>query len=540
MLDKIKKATMNNHKVAICCIILIQILVTLVLGNFKSNFHQDELFSLETAHYMADSTPENMYMHQTDMFEEKTWLEISDFKPLLTVDSSSSLTTDSPTTIIKKFVFDNAYEWMINMLAGSLVPGGVSKWIGIVINIPFIIIAQLLLYKMVLALRGNKSLAIVTVAWYGLSAISLGFSVYTRFYCFVLAMIMIAVYLHYKMWSEKKIWKILFFEIVSYFCLFEAFVASELVAIIVAGLYFSYLVGVLIRKSWKQVIIHVSPVIIGFGYFLKEYLSFFKHIIQYPDKYIHEGEPLDLMIKGATNMGVRSLIKRIYFYTSYLGDYLFGSIIILVLLVAVFIYIVIRNRKDIKTKTSSSDTYIYVILGVVCIYSIFSIVVALWLPRYYALIYPLIAIIVVCAFDRVVQIEKSGIKNVVYTLFIIGIVIAPFLGHVDNVYYSERASIKALDNIDASVRDHVIWNMEDFQIIMECVYQADADDRFYVCSEDEELDYTVLGDEFLLWVNEGKALDEAQIAVFLEQGYSVEDSIGIVADAYIYHCMKNN
>lgn len=538
-MKSLKKHIDDNPILVLCIVIALQICMTIILGCLKSNFHQDELFSLETAHYMADSTPDNRYMYQTDMFSEKSWLDVGEFKTLLTVDETSIVLTDSVPTNIKKLVFNNAYEWIVNLLAGILVPGVVSKWVGIIINIPFIVLGQVMLYKITFALRSKKDLAIAAVVIYGFSSISLSFSVYTRFYCFVLAMILTAVYLHYKMWNEKKIWKILIFEIVSYFCLFEAFVASELVAIIVAGLYFSYLVGVLLRKFWKQVIIHISPVIIGFGYFLKEYLSFFKHIVQYPEKYIHEGEPLDLMIKGATSLGLRTLVKRVYHYVSYLGDYLFGSIIILAILLILFALVFIRNRKE-ETKTVASDSYIYVILGVVCIYSIFSIVVALWLPRYYALIYPLILIFVLCVFDRMLDSEKTYNINIVYCILILGIVLGPVFGHVDNVYLDEKSNLQMLDAVDAKVQDHVIWNMDDFQIIMECVYQADTDDRFYVCSEYEELDYQDFGDEFILWITYDEDLDDSQIAKMSEYGYAIETEIGVVADANIYYIKKNN
>ena len=49
-------------------VLILQIVLVVILGCMKSNFHQDELFSLETAHYLADATPSNCYMHQTEIF----------------------------------------------------------------------------------------------------------------------------------------------------------------------------------------------------------------------------------------------------------------------------------------------------------------------------------------------------------------------------------------------------------------------------------------------------------------------------------------
>lgn len=540
MISMLNKIINKSPIFVFWAIIVAQVALIIVLGFIKCNFHQDELFSFESAHYFADSTPGNRYMHQTDIFEEKSWLNVGEFKEFLMVDDSSSVLNDEAPVVCKKLIFDDTYDFLVNIVASVIFPGKITKWVGIIINIPFIVLGQYMLYQLAYSLRNKKSLGWRAVVIYGLSGVSLSFSVYTRFYCFVLSMILVAVSLHYKMWKEKRIFNILLFEIISYFCLFEAFICSELVAIIIVGLYLSYLIGVFARKQWKQVVIHITPIVIGFTFFLKEYLSFFLNILRNPQNYIHEGEPLDLMIKGATNISLKSLIKRIYIYTIYVGDYLFGSILILAVLVVVLGFLIIKNRRKFFAGTKKSDSYIFVIYGVVCIYSIFSIVVALWLPRYYALIYPLIVLIIVCAFDRLFEISSIHFIRIITSIFGIGILLTFGLEHIDNVFVNESKNIQALEVMDADICDHVVWNMEDFQIIMECVYQADVDDRLYVCSEYEDLDYEAFDRDFLLWIGESETLSKETIDIFKDEGFKIEKNIGVIADANIYYVKKIN
>jgi len=171
VINRLKDLINRKPYIALGVVLLLQVLLIIFWGCMKSNFHQDELFSLESAHYINDSTPGGCYMHESELFSEKTWLDVGEFRELLTVDKDSSIFTDSPDSLVRKLVLGRSYMILLNIAMDVISPGEISKWPGIIMNIPFFITMQICLYKVIYGLTEDRKTSILYICAYGFSSI---------------------------------------------------------------------------------------------------------------------------------------------------------------------------------------------------------------------------------------------------------------------------------------------------------------------------------------------------------------------------------
>lgn len=544
-----KKLLNEKPEMVFWIILLIQIAFIIFWGGMKSNFHQDELYSFESAHYAGNTTPYNCYMHESELFSEKTWLSVKEFKPLLTVDSSTSVLNDGPIEIAKQFIKGYPHDTVLNICMGLFTPGYVSKWPGIALNIVFFIVSQWFLYKLTYVLCNDNKIALATVLIYGLSSISLSHAIYTRFYSYVIMNILIAFYLHYLLWKTDKIWKIVVYDGVSYALLYIAYRGSQLAAVLLACLFVSFTVALIIKKKFKTLIIYLLPVIAGAVY-LRDTIIHYVTVLFNPTAFMSgDGEPLDLMMKNATHLGKRILLGRCGDYLGYLGKGLFGHVAILIAVITLLIVLLVVNIRAKKLgRESNPDTdksknvidvdnqvYMYILATCCILFSIFGVIVGLWQIRYYSLIYPLILIVIMVVYNKM-AVNRIVFQYIFYSLFAIGIIYTNVTVNIDNVFLEDKPTLARVK--EYGTMDNVIWNLYDFQIILECVYHENEDSRFYVCSEEETLEYNDFNDEFLLWINEDDEVSEEELDYMNDCGYDVVEDLGIAADARIYYCKR--
>lgn len=520
-------------------ILLLQICMIIFWGCMKSNFHQDELYTFQSAHYLSGNY---RYMHETDIFFENTWLNIGDFKGFLYVNDDSCLIYESGRIIINKIIFKNPYELLINIAEGVFSKNNISKWIGIVINIPFFILSQIIIFKLVYAITKDIKQGLLSICVYGFSSVALGFSIYTRFYTLALFLILLAFYLHYRIWNSKSLVKGFFYEIIAFISLYYSFKCSELAAVIAVSIFICFAFALLIRKRYRQFFIYISPGILG-GFYVIDYSGVLGDAMFHPAKYIDgSGQPLDIMFTNAMTITKNQVIRRLYNYFDFLGRSLFGNnilfalIVFLLLILSINWFIKLKKKEIVFPQKSERLGFLYILLVVAVIYSIFGFIVSLWLPRYYALIYPEILMIIVILFWYLLKNNKKIYNSMVIALFFLGIVITNIFARIDNVFIEDR---NALQNLEACGNiDNVIWNMDDYQIIMECVYQMPKDSRMYVCSEYKPLCFDDLNDSFLLWTDDDEPLTDEAIEDAKNNGYKIIEHLGIIADANIYYVEK--
>lgn len=541
-MNKIKSFIDNKPIATFCIIMVVQICLIIFWGCMKSNFHQDELYSFESAHYINDQTPKNMYMHDTPMFSKNVWLNTGEFRKLLLVNDESTIFNDKPSSIADKFFKSEPYDILLNIFMYVFSYNSISKWPGILLNIIFYIISQLLIYKLVNRLSDNKKLALATIFLYGCSCISLSFAIYTRFYSYALMMISIAIYLHYKMWIEHKIVRCFIYEILGLLSFVQAFMCSEIVAIIAAGWFLCFSIALVINKKWFKLIVYEIPALLG-AWYLFILCNVLHDVLLHPQKYMDgSGSPLDLMFTNFLSLGKRQFIKRTYTLVDYIGNSLFGNTIIFIVLLLILFVLFFRyvkskkkNGEKIYIKNENND-FIVIMAGMVIIYSVFSILVGLWLPRYHALMYPTFFVIFMCIYQTLLKNSKRVYTYVVAVLLLLGIIFTNCFIKIDNVFLQDRATLQKINSFGNI--DSVVWNMDDYQIIMECAYQMPEDSKMYVCSEYEPLYFEDFGDEYLLWTDDSEPLTEEALEDIGENGYEVVDYLGVAADANIYYCRK--
>ena len=182
----------------LCIIIAVSVAVVFVQGNRKEGYHCDEIFTFGLSNYEGGFVYE---MHEEDGTTPK-WNTKDDLYEYLAVSDDTRFDYESVIKNQKADVHPPLY-YILFHTASSFFPNTYSKYIGIAVNIPFMIGTCILLYLIGNIFFKRRTLSLLTVAVYALSPNCINMAIYLRMYTMLVFFCTALLYLHLRVFENK-------------------------------------------------------------------------------------------------------------------------------------------------------------------------------------------------------------------------------------------------------------------------------------------------------------------------------------------------
>lgn len=503
----------KREHAAIAVVIVIQLVIMVYWGIQKSGYYVDEFFTFDNAHYLSASTPERIKLYDADYLTYDQWHKISELKSTLTVTREESLFSDSISYNVKMWLTKYPYMALLNYVEAVFFEGKLSKWSAISVNILLFVLNQIVLYRFAVDILKDKTAALMAAALYGFSGMAASMLVYVRFYTLVTFWMTLYTYLHVRMWQEDNIRKNLLMEFLAVFVLYLAYKDSPLAAIQGVGVICAFLLGLLLRKRYRQAALYGFP-IVGGGFLYVLLMTDYVGYILSPGKYADA---------GVTNVATAGLlenflaltpgtaVERMIELAHIICRYLFGHALVLGVYLLLAAGLLVWYLCAGRYKTEERDCRFWLLAICPCVfYCIVSVCLGLGAIRYNSSIFPELA---VCASGGVLymarRIEKGKLVAAIMGIIILGqAVVTMYIPRVENLYLEDREAIEQIQSYDGIDSVVVDYHFDD-RIMYECLVYAGEDTKVMFTSR-ESLDYDAWNDEILLWlrVNEGHEIIE--------------------------------
>ena len=177
-------------------IVLVQAGMILHFGEQKVGFHEDEMATYELSNLPGG------FLHLTDGFLE-TWVPGDFFQYPLTADQQRAFDYSIPYHNQENDVHPPFYYYVIHT-ASSCFPGTFSKWIGIIPNLLFCMLATVLLFFLSQRLWGSSTLALITAAAWAWSVGAMSTAVFIRMYAMLTVCCLLLVLAHLRALEEAQ------------------------------------------------------------------------------------------------------------------------------------------------------------------------------------------------------------------------------------------------------------------------------------------------------------------------------------------------
>lgn len=183
-------------------IVLLSLGMQIYFGIQKQGFHEDEYYS-----YYSTNLTNNWSV------PEAQWEEMQRYRNEFMVLPGEGFQYGLVKTVQSWDVHPPMYYWILHTVC-SFSKGVFSKWQGLIVNMIFQLIATVFLYcsaKLLFSKKKQDLFALLVCAWYAFSPAIMNSVMFIRMYTVLSAICMISVWLHIKIWLNRKFtdWKYL-------------------------------------------------------------------------------------------------------------------------------------------------------------------------------------------------------------------------------------------------------------------------------------------------------------------------------------------
>ena len=409
--------TIKKEQMVFIIIIMIQLISMVYWGTQKNGYYVDEFFTFDKAHYLSQSTPKRVKLYDADFLTYDEWHDISELKSTLTVTRDESLLADPAGYNLKMLITKSPYMALLNYVQAVFFEGRLSKWSAISINILFFLLNQIILYRLTLRISEDRSAAIMTVMLYGFSGMAASMTVYVRFYMLITFWMTLYTYLHVLMWQEDSIRKNLVMEFGAVAILYLAYKNSPLAVIQGVGVIGAFLVGLMMRKRYRQAVVYGLPVVGGGVMYVllkTDYIGYVLHPEKFADADI-TNIATESLLDNFLALTPGSAVDRSIELARLICQYLFGHILGLggyLLLASGLLILSLYTKRD---KTKDADWKFFFLAVCPCaFYCVVSICLDLEVIRYNSSIFPELAVCVwgSLSWDRQLLLRICRVLNI--------------------------------------------------------------------------------------------------------------------------------
>jgi hypothetical protein len=235
---------------ALLLILLVQSSMMVHFGQQKAGFHEDEMATYELSNLPGG------FLHLTEGFLE-SWQPGDFFQYPLTSDEQRAFDYSIPYHNQEIDVHPPFYYYVIHT-ASSLFPGTFSKWIGIVPNMLFCMLATVLLFLISRLISGSIPLALITSMTWALSVGAMSTAVFIRMYAMLTVCCLLLVLMHLRAFREAEAGKVGYLTLLGLLVCTALGILTQYYFLVfcffLCGLFFLYLV---VKKRWSSALKYV-------------------------------------------------------------------------------------------------------------------------------------------------------------------------------------------------------------------------------------------------------------------------------------------
>ena len=324
-------------------LVLIQILFIILCYSRQGSFYYwDTFFSFQRIHYTSASTPGNHYIFEDRDYTTDEWKDISFVQDKLVVNYEESVLKDPPKILLRN-LFKQPYWTIMNAVEAIFSSGKFTGWPGIVFNLVFLFLTQILLIKLAYKYTSNYVYSLVTVFIYGFCGMTLSLSTYVRFYIFSCFLCVAITYIHTIIWEVNagSWYLILLWEIVA------AILAKWSIELAPFSIFFIALFMVLfdialfVRKRIRELLIYGVPLFAGGIVYIVTRTDYI-NILLNPKKYLENessGDAVNWVVEVLLTLTPKTFIERATHEFMIVGKFACGYWPVLVILVLMLDFI---------------------------------------------------------------------------------------------------------------------------------------------------------------------------------------------------------
>lgn len=312
-------------------IIAVQVLVMLYWGRMKTNYFIDDLYSMGYASSFIGGGDTAQYITTSPDFSFNEWIRNSALKKYLIVSDEETVFNAPFFKVMQKFITGRNYFGFLNIAESIAGYSFVSSRPGILLNIFFLIVAEISLISLMKKLSFVKRMSYLSLAMFGFSCYVISAAEYIRFYMLVIMIMIVILNLLYRLWNSEQWKQILFTEVGIMILSYLAYKNSELTLVYFGAVMGSSIIAFFLMKKWRQFISCVAVCLCGAGYILvtTNYIGMLLH----PDIYSTTGSfPLTTGLRIA-EASFDTIESYLYWVKELFETYYFGSYRIIYLMV---------------------------------------------------------------------------------------------------------------------------------------------------------------------------------------------------------------
>ncbi len=329
-------------------ILLVQVIALVGWGIAKKGYFIDELFT----YGMSNSVGWRVEFY--DMYKDylNNWHDTSLFHEYLTVQRDGRFDFAGVVNNVSADVHPPIYFLIIHAVC-SLMPDVFTKWFGILPNIVFFIITQILIYLLAVELYGNKKYsALIPGLIYGFSVGAINSVTLIRPYMILAMLCTLQFYIHVKLWNavrqkdKKHEWMLLICLLFStcigfltqyYYVIFAFFISA------------AYSIIQMLRKNWKH---FVKYAVAMFGGLAAAYFVFptcYQHILGQDGINTYRGE------EAFNNLKNSDLAQGLSAFLQIVNEELFCGLLGYILIATLFVLALYVFRRHFQLVLSRCD-----------------------------------------------------------------------------------------------------------------------------------------------------------------------------------------
>lgn len=546
--QNIQKRILFKPKYAMyIAVILLQLIGVLYWANMKQNYYIDELFSYQFASNFTWGEDTALYLTMSDEWKEEEWISNAGLKKQLCISDAEAFSAQPLPTVLKLLSFKKTYHGLLNMAHIISHCHTLNKWPGIVLNLLFLLISDLLLIILFKRLRVRNLITCLALLMLGLSSYFLSLNLYIRFYLFSNMLALAMILLLHISYKAQRFVTILLAELGAFLCAFFSLLNAEYTLIFAVALFGLFFLFMLIRKEWLKVISFI-PVGAGtFAYLLlkTKYIDMLFHL----DRYMASAVNGSMEQEVAQRILMSSPWTVLEFLRNWLLklfiDSLFGHLSLFiawaVLLIAMIVWAFKTGPHFMNVWRSEDGPFVILLVCTTGIFFLFAGIAYVSTSRY--MNFGMLTFLIcfwICV-DR--MLGKMGLRSrrvfsYVLTLLAIACITAPLITrNVDFIYEEDRDFVETIaernqtDTILICRDKSPIGQSESF----DAVSQLDDQARLYITTSESVTRWsTPLPKEFLIWTINSRDLTST-INQLKTEGYSIE-SLGCDHISQVYYC----
>lgn len=237
---------LGETKIVCILVVILQCMVIIFWGTQKEGLFTDEVFSYEGAKKLGLGM---QYWSYEEGFYSSYHTK-AEFMERITVEKEDLLIYQ-PEELKEAFASRDLYYTILN-LAHSFYPGHFTIWTGILLNLPFFIFLQFILYKTVYYILSDRVAAVTVMSIYGFSAGAISLVLYPRCYMMLTTFLLLAFYIYLLYMEQKTFWNRMIYLLLGLVVGFISYKLHQFGMTMFAMMLLSVIIYMLVSKKFES------------------------------------------------------------------------------------------------------------------------------------------------------------------------------------------------------------------------------------------------------------------------------------------------